>query len=62
MKNTKITIKVNSKTYSAKTNAKGQAIFKLTKLTKKGSYSAVVTYVGSSIYNKVSKTVKITVK
>ena len=62
MKNTKITVKVNSKTYSAKTNAKGQAIFKLTKLTKKGSYSAVVTYVGSSIYNKVSKTVKITVK
>lgn len=62
MKNTKVTVKVNSKTYSAKTNAKGQDIFKLTKLTRKKSYSAVVTYAGSSIYKKVSKTVKITVK
>lgn len=62
MKNTKISVKVNGKTYSAKTNTKGKATFKLTKLTKKGSYSAVVTYAGSSIYNSVKKTVKITVK
>ena len=62
MKSAKITVKVNGKTYSAKTNSKGQATLKLNKLTKKGSYSAVVTYAGTSIYNSVKKTVKITVK
>ena len=62
MKKIKLTVKVNGKTYSAKTNTKGQATFKLKKLTKKGSFSAVVTYAGSSIYNSVKKTVKITVK
>lgn len=62
MKSAKLTVKVGGKTYSVKTNAKGQAIFKLTKLTKKGKYSAVVAYSGSSIYNGVKKTVVITVK
>ena len=62
MKSKKVTVKVNGVTYSIKTNTKGQAIFKLKKLTKKGKYSAVVKYSGSSIYNSVKKTVKITVK
>ena len=62
MKNAKVTITVNKKTYSAKTNANGQAIFKLTKLTKKGTYSATVKYAGSSIYKAVTKKVKIIVK
>ncbi|WP_298524356.1 carboxypeptidase-like regulatory domain-containing protein [uncultured Methanobrevibacter sp.] len=62
MKSTKVTITVNKKTYSVKTNSKGQAIFKLTKLTKKGTYSATVKYAGSSIYKPVSKKVKITIK
>ena len=62
MKNTKVTLKVNGKTYTAKTNSKGQATFKITKLTKKGKYNAVIKYAGSSYYNKLSKTVKITAK
>lgn len=62
MKNTKITIKVKGKTYSAKTNSKGIATFKFTKLTKKGTFNAVITYAGDKIYNKLTKTVKITVK
>lgn len=62
MKNTKVTIKVNKKTYSAKTNKKGIASFKLTKLSKKGKYTATVTYSGSTYYNKLTKKVKITVK
>lgn len=62
MNRAKITIKVNGKSYSATTNAKGQATFKLTKLTKKGTYSAEVTYAGSSIYNSVKKKVSIIVK
>ena len=62
MKNTKVYLKVNKKTYTAKTNSKGVATFKITKLTKKGKYTAAVKYSGSSYYNKVTKNVKITIK
>ena len=61
-KKQKITIKVNGKTYSAKTSSKGIATFKLTKLTKKGTFKATVKYSGNSKFKAVSKTVKITVK
>ena len=62
MKSTKVYIKVNKKTYAAKTNSKGVATFKITKLTKKGRYTAVVTYKGNAYYNKLTKKVKIAVK
>lgn len=62
MKNTKVTIKVNGKTYSAKTNANGKATFKITKLTKKGTFKSVITYGGNAYYNKVTKKVNIKVK
>lgn len=62
MKSTLVYIKVNGITYSAKTNAKGQATFKLTKLKKVGSFSAAITFKGNAYYNKISKAVKITVK
>lgn len=61
-KNQKITIKVNGKTYSAKTNAKGKATLKINKLTKKGTFTAKVKYSGNSKYKAVTKSVKITVK
>lgn len=59
MKNIKVTLKVNKKTYTAKTNGKGVATFKITKLTKKGTFKAVITYKGNSYYNKVTKKVNI---
>ena len=62
MKNTKLTLKVNGKTYTAKTNAKGQATFKITKLTKKGTFKATITYKGSAYYNKVTKNININCK
>ena len=62
MKNTKVSIKVNKKTYTAKTNKKGVATFKITKLTKKGTFKSVITYNGDKYYNKLTKTVKIKIK
>lgn len=62
MKNTKITLKVNGKTYSATTNSKGQATFKITKLTKKGGFTATIKYAGSKYYNAKTVKAKIVVK
>ncbi|WP_296884001.1 hypothetical protein [uncultured Methanobrevibacter sp.] len=62
MKGVKVTLKVNKKTYSAKTNSKGKATFKITKLTKKGKFAATIAYKGNAYYNKLSKKVQITVK
>ena len=62
MKNTKLTLKVNKKTYTATTNKKGVATFKITKLNKKGTFKAVITYKGNAYYNKVTKKVNIKCK
>jgi len=62
MKNVKVTLKINRKTFTAKTNGNGKATFKIKKLTKKGTFTSTVTYKGDKYYNKVSKKVKIKVK
>ncbi len=62
IKKAKVTIKVGKKTFKAKTNAKGKAVFKLKKLTKKAKYKAKITYKGNKYFNKVTKKVKITIK
>ena len=61
LKKVKLTLKVGKKTYTAKTNAKGVATFKV-KLTKKGKYTGTVKFAGSKYYKALSKKVKITVK
>ena len=62
MKYAKVYIKVNKKVYAAKTNKKGFATFKLTKLTKKGKYTANIIFKGDGYYNKLTKNVKIKVR
>jgi len=57
----KVTMKINGKTYTAKTNAKCQATFNL-KITKKGKFTATINYEGSNTYNAASKKIKITIK
>ena len=51
------------KTFTATTNSKGQATFKITKLTKKGTYTGTIKYKGSKTYKTIgykitAKTVK----
>ncbi|WP_296883799.1 Ig-like domain-containing protein [uncultured Methanobrevibacter sp.] len=57
----KITMKINGKTYTAKTNAKGQATFNLN-ISKKGKYTASIKFAGDKTYASASKSAKITVK
>ncbi len=58
----KLTLKVNGKTYKATTNAKGKATFKITKLTKRGTFTATVKYAGNKYFAATSQNVKITTK
>ena len=58
----KVTLKVNGKVYSAKTNNKGKVTFKITKLNKKGKYTAKISYAGDVTYKSTCKSVKLTIK
>ncbi len=62
MKKVKVTLKVKGKTYSAITTKKGLATFKITKLTKKGKFTATIKYNGNKYYTKLTKNIKIRVK
>ena len=62
MKNVKLYLKVNKKTFSVKANARGKVTFKITGLNKKGKFKAAVTYKGNKYYVKVTKKVYILVK
>lgn len=57
----KVTINVNGKAFSAKTNSKGIATIKV-KITKKGTYSYVASFNGDGTYNSGLKAGKIVVK
>ena len=62
IKKVRVTLKIKKKTFKAKTNAKGKAVFKIKKLTKKGRYTAKITFKGNKYYKKVTKKVKIKIK
>ena len=62
LKNKKVTLKVKGVTYTAKTNKKGIATFKITKLTKKGTFKFTVKFAGDKAYKTVNKNGKITIK
>ena len=58
----KITLKIKGKKYAAKINKKGKAIFKIKKLTKKGTYKAIIKFNGDKTYKASTKKVKIKIK
>ena len=57
----KVTMKINGKTYTAKTNSKGKATFSL-KITKKAKFTATIKFAGDKTYKTAIKSVKITIK
>ena len=57
-----VTLTVNGKTYTGKTNDNGQVTFKITNLNKKGKYTADISYKGDKTYEEAVKSVKLTVK
>ena len=58
----KLILKINKRSYKAITTKQGKATFKITKLNKKGTFKSTITFAGNKYYNKLTKTVKITVK
>ena len=58
----KVTLKVKGKTYKATTNSKGKATFKITKLNKKGTFTAKISFKGNAYYKSCGKTIKIKIK
>ena len=62
IKKVKVYLKVNGKTYKATTNSKGKATFKITKLTKKSTFNAKITFKGTKYYTAVSKTIKLNIR
>jgi len=60
-KGKKLTLTVNGKTYSAKTNAKGLAKFTI-KLNKKGKFTAKIKFAGEKTYKYSTKSIKIIIK
>lgn len=57
-----VTLKVNGKIYKVRTNLKGQAIFKITKLTKKGKFKAAIKFAGNGYYQLSFRTVLFNVR
>lgn len=61
LKSKKVTIKLNGKTYSGKTNSKGVATITI-KLTKKGTFTYTANFAGDNTYKAVSKSQKVVIK
>ena len=57
----KVTLKVDGKTYTGTIDGAGKVSFNV-QLTKKGTYSAVISFDGDKTYESAAKTIKITVK
>ena len=62
IKKAKVTLKVKDKTYKAKTNSKGEAVFKIKKLIKKGKFTSKITFKGNKYYKKAIKKVRLNIK
>lgn len=58
----KLTLKVRGKTYKVKINKNGNAIFKIKKLNKRGTFKAKIRFKGDNLYKSSSKTIKIKIK
>ena len=60
LKNQKVKVKLNSKTYTVKTNGKGIAKLSV-KLSKVKKYKIIMNFLGNAVYKSSSKSSTITV-
>ena len=58
----KVTLNIKGKKIIATTNSKGEATFKITTLTKKGTYTPTISFAGDKYYTAINKKVKIIIK
>ena len=56
--NKKLKLKIKGKTFTAKTNRKGKAVFKI-KLNKKGKFKSKISFAGDNLFNSCKKQVLI---
>lgn len=61
LKSKKVTLTINGKTYSAKTNTKGVATITI-KLTKKGTFKYTAKFAGDNTYKATSKSASVVIK
>ncbi len=61
-KGNKVTVTITGTPYTAQTNAKGKATFKIKNLIKKGKYTAKIRFAGDSTYKSTRKNVQIRVR
>jgi hypothetical protein len=57
----KVTMKIDGKTYTSKTNSKGQVTFNL-KINKRGKFAATISTLEDQTYETTTKSVKITIR
>ena len=62
IKNLKVTLNINGKTFSAKTNSNGVATFKVTNLNKKGTFKGTIKFAGNNCYKSTSKKISVKIK
>lgn len=58
----KVTLKINGKTFTGHIDNNGNVKFNIGSITKKGTYSAVISFEGDQSYESTTKTIKITLK
>ena len=56
-----VTLKIKGKTYKVKTNKKGNAVFKVKNLNKKGTFFGTIKFAGDKYFIGTAKKVKVIV-
>ena len=62
LKNANLYLRIGGKTFVAKTNSKGKAIFKISKFYRKGKFAAKISFKGTKYYIPLSQTKRVSIR